>query len=85
LLPLPAIVEEVTSFEPGRRLAYRAIAGVPLANYHCDVLLTPRNGGTAISYTVAADQRLPLLEPVIVRIMATALLTALARAAAKAP
>jgi uncharacterized protein YndB with AHSA1/START domain len=78
--PMPAIVEEITGFEPQRRLAYRALAGVPLKNYAGEVVLTAQGSGTRIDYTVSADQRLPVVEQVLVRLIATGLLNALGRA-----
>ncbi len=83
-LPLPAIVEEITAFEPGRRLSYKAVAGVPLRNYHGDVVLEAAGDGTAISYTVVADQRVPLVEKAVTKAIATSLLGGLVRAVKKA-
>lgn len=83
-LPMPPIVEEVTAFEPGRRMAYKAIAGMPLRNYHGDVVLEETAGGTAISYTVGADQRVPLVEKALTKVIATGLLNGLVRAVKKA-
>lgn len=83
-LPAPAIVEEVTTFEPGRRLTYKALAGVPLRNYRGDVVLEEAGGGTAISYTVLADQRVPLVEKALTKVIAAALLNGLVRAVKKA-
>lgn len=77
--PAPAIVEEVTAFEPNVRLGYRALSGVPLRNYRGEVVLTPTAGGTAIAYTVTADQRVPLVEQGLVAVIAKVLLTALVR------
>ncbi len=83
-LPMPAIVEEVTVFEPGRRLSYKALAGVPLRNYHAAVVLEAAGSGTAISYTVEVDQRVPLVEKALTRVIATGLLGGLVRAVNKA-
>lgn len=83
-LPMPAIVEEITAFEPGRRLSYKALAGVPLRNYHGDVVLEAAGDGTAISYTVSADQRVPLVEKALTRVIANGLLGGLVRAVKKA-
>jgi uncharacterized protein YndB with AHSA1/START domain len=84
-LPMPAIVEEVTEFQPGSRLSYRALSGVPLKNYTGDVVLAPAADGvgTTITYTVSADQRVPLADKAMLRILGTALLAALARQAKK--
>jgi carbon monoxide dehydrogenase subunit G len=83
-LPAPAIVEEVTAFEPGRRMAYKALAGVPLRNYQGDVELRESGNGTAISYTVRADQRVPLVEKALTKVIAAGLLGGLVRAVKKA-
>lgn len=56
---LPAFVEEITAFEPKRRLSYRAVSGILLRNYVSDVELQPAGAGTAIHYTVSADNRIP--------------------------
>ena len=77
--PAPAIVEEVTAFEPNLRLGYRALSGVPLRNYRGEVVLTATSGGTSIAYTVTADQRVPLVERGLVAVIAKVLLTALVR------
>jgi uncharacterized protein YndB with AHSA1/START domain len=77
--PAPAIVEEVTAFEPDRRLAYRALSGVPLRNYRGEVVLREVPGGTEIAYTVSADQRVPVLEQLVVSAIARTLLAALVR------
>lgn len=77
--PAPAIVEEVTAFEPGRRLAYRALSGVPLKSYRGEVVLRDVTGGTEIAYTVLADRRVPVLERLVVAAIARTLLSALVR------
>ncbi|QJY50370.1 SRPBCC family protein [Pseudonocardia broussonetiae] len=73
------IVEEVVAFEPGRRLGYRALAGVPLKDYRGEVVLSPAGAGTEIRYTVEAEQRLPFGEALLVRGLAAGLLSGLVR------
>jgi uncharacterized protein YndB with AHSA1/START domain len=83
-LPLPPIVEEITGFEPGARLAYRARSGVPLKEYGGEVVLRPADGDrTRISYTIFATPRVPVIEGLLIRGIATGLLSALARAATR--
>ena len=77
--PAPAIVEEITAFEPGARLGYKALSGVPLRNYHGDVTLTADGTGTRIDYTVSADQRVPIVDQLAVAAIARTLLTTLVR------
>lgn len=74
--PAPEFVEEVTAFEPERRLTYVAVSGIPFRNYVGDVELRPAgDSGTEISYTVSADNRVP----VVAAVMANGLLFALKR------
>jgi uncharacterized protein YndB with AHSA1/START domain len=77
--PAPAIVEEITDFEPGSRLGYKALGGVPLRNYRGEVALSPSGSGTKIAYTVTADSRIPLVDKIAVAAISKVLLTALVR------
>lgn len=83
-LPVPAIVEEVTRFEPPHRFAYRALAGVPLRNYRGEVELSASGDGTVVRYSISADGGLPLVGAALTRAIAGVLLTALVRQARKA-
>jgi uncharacterized protein YndB with AHSA1/START domain len=76
---LPGFVEEVTAFEPERRLSYRGVAGIPFRNYVGDVQLRPAGDGTEIAYTVSADNRLPA----VAAMLANGLLFALKRQVAR--
>jgi uncharacterized protein YndB with AHSA1/START domain len=80
-LPGPVIVEEIVEFEPGKRLGYKALGGVPLKNYHGEVSLHEVPGGTEISYSVIVDKRLPFGEQTVAKVISKTLLTALARRA----
>lgn len=73
------IVEEIVAFEPGARLGYKALAGVPLKNYRGEVTLRPAGSGTEITYCVDADKRLPFGESLAVKGLAAALLSGLVR------
>lgn len=77
--PAPAIVEEITAFEPGRRLGYRALSGVPFKGYRGEILLGPSGAGTEIRWTLSADQRVPLAEKAAIAVVARTLLTLLVR------
>lgn len=74
--PAPDLVEEITEFEPGKRLAYKGLQGIPLKNYRATIDLRPLPTGTEITWTLQADSKLPgvALKPV-----AVGLLTALVR------
>jgi len=81
--PAPAIVEEVVAFEPGAKLGYRALSGVPFKNYGGTVTLTPAGSGTRVDYAITLDERVPVVEKAAAAAVARVLLTALVRAAKK--
>lgn len=81
--PAPAIVEEIIRFEPGRTLGYKALGGVPFKNYRGEVSLTAEGTGTRIAWAISVDQRLPLVEKVAIKTVATVLLRLLVRAVSK--
>jgi hypothetical protein len=78
--PAPAIVEEITGYEPDTRLAYKALAGVPFADYSGEVSLaaTPQ-GGTAITWTLTARQRIPFVEQLALKGISAGLLASYVR------
>lgn len=77
--PAPTIVEVVDRFEPGVALGYHATGGVPLKNYRGDVTLAPAAGGTRVEWTITADRRVPVVEQIVIKGIATGLLKALVR------
>jgi hypothetical protein len=78
-LPAYAIVEEIVDFVPQRRLAYRALKGVPLKDYLGEVELTSVAGGTRIDYSISAEPRIPIFDAAAVRALSRTLLAALVR------
>ena len=74
------LVEEIIAFEPDQRLSYRGVSGIPFRNYVGDVVLRPSGSGTAITYTVSADNPVPG----VAAVLANGLLFALKRAVKKA-
>jgi uncharacterized protein YndB with AHSA1/START domain len=80
-LPAPVITEEIVEFEPGKRLGYKALGGVPLKNYQGEVSLREVPAGTEISYSVIVDKRLPFGEQAVAKAISKTLLSALARRA----
>ncbi len=78
-LPMPHIVEEVTEFDPPRRFAYRALAGIPLRDYRGDVELAEHDGRTTIRYSISAESSMPLVATLASRAIAATLLAALVR------
>jgi hypothetical protein len=51
-------VEQVTDVEPGRRMAYTVLRGIPVRNYHAQVTLTPTATGTHIEWVAEWDRTL---------------------------
>jgi uncharacterized protein YndB with AHSA1/START domain len=81
---LPAVVEEVTGFEPGRLLAYKLISGLPFRNYHAQVTLALDSEGTHIRWAANADRRIPLVDRIGMRLIVRTLLRSLVRVAGEA-
>ena len=54
-----AIEEEITGFEPPRRLAYRIVAGLPLRAHEAEVVLTPRGEHTHLDWQVRFEPWVP--------------------------
>ncbi|CAM3897498.1 SRPBCC family protein [Smaragdicoccus niigatensis] len=61
-VPGPAIVEQITVFEPNKRLQYKALAGVPLKDYFGDIELHEIPNGTEIVYRISATERVKVVE-----------------------
>jgi hypothetical protein len=52
--------EEVVAFEAPHRLAYEVREGLPVRDYHAEVVLEPVGGGTRISWTADFDGANPV-------------------------
>jgi uncharacterized protein YndB with AHSA1/START domain len=59
--PFGTIREEITEFQPGRLLAYRALSGVPVPNWRGRVELVEHQGRTVIRWQVETSARVPAL------------------------
>jgi hypothetical protein len=51
--------ERVVAYEPGRRLAYELVTGLPLRDYHSEVALTPAGSGTEITWHSTFRPKVP--------------------------
>jgi uncharacterized protein YndB with AHSA1/START domain len=81
--PAMRIREEITAFEPGRRLAYRALSGIPIPGWAAEVALAERSGKTTIRWTLTARTALPganLILNLAARFLLSALIKAIHRA-----
>ncbi len=52
----PVLVEEILDVEPGKRLAYTVLRGIPVRNYRAEVTLTPSPDGTLIRWGASWDR-----------------------------
>lgn len=51
-------IEPVVEMEPGRRLVYEVIKGLPVRNYRATVELTPNGNGTDVEWRASFDRTL---------------------------
>jgi len=51
-------VERVLESEPGRRMTYTVVKGIPVRNYRAEVTLTPDGAGTRIRWSAGWDRTL---------------------------
>ena len=58
--PAPAIVEAITACEAPDRLGYRALSGVPFADYSGEVRLASRGARTEVTWSLTARPRTPV-------------------------
>ena len=64
-----AIEEEITAFDPPKRMAYRLIAGLPVKNYEAEVRFDESESGTAISWDISFQPRIPFTGTLLARVM----------------
>jgi uncharacterized protein YndB with AHSA1/START domain len=66
-----AVEEEVTAFEPPKRMEYRVVAGFPIRDHRGEVRLEPVGDGTRLVWEVQCRPRFPgtgwLLRPLLTR------------------
>jgi uncharacterized protein YndB with AHSA1/START domain len=76
-----AIEEEITAFEPPRRLAYRIAAGLPLRDHSAEILLEPAADGTELVWRARFRPLVPGTGWLLRRLLTRALGDAAARLA----
>jgi uncharacterized protein YndB with AHSA1/START domain len=77
------IREEITVFEPGRLLGYRALSGIPLPGWMGEVALAELDGRTTIRWSLSVRTALPgvgLFLDLAARLLLSALVKAVDRA-----
>jgi uncharacterized protein YndB with AHSA1/START domain len=81
--PAVRIREEIIAFEPGRRLGYRALSGIPIPGWAGEVTLAETAGRTTIRWSLSSTTKLPgarLILDLAARFMLSALVKAVNRA-----
>jgi len=76
-----AIEEEITAFDPPKRMAYRLIGGLPVKNYEAEVRFDESESGTAIAWDVSFQPRIPFTGGLLARVMKSGLQDVLDRLA----
>jgi uncharacterized protein YndB with AHSA1/START domain len=79
-----AIEEEITAYEPGKRIGYRLVAGAPVRDHSGDVRFEPDGAGTRIVWTIRFEPRIPGTGWLLRRLLERGVRDVLARLAAQA-
>jgi uncharacterized protein YndB with AHSA1/START domain len=61
----PAIVEEVVTYEPPNRFAYKALSGLPVSDHLGEATLFEQGASTRVSYTINYTPSFPAGEYVV--------------------
>lgn len=72
-LPGPPMREEVIGYERPSRFSYKILSGLPVRDHVGTVELSPKNGGTEITYAVKTTPTIPLAGPVFMAILKKAI------------
>jgi uncharacterized protein YndB with AHSA1/START domain len=74
-----AVEEEITRFEPAKRMDYRLIGGLPIRNHHGSIGLEPSGEGTRVRWEVSFDPLVPGTGGLLRRALRAALVQILER------
>jgi uncharacterized protein YndB with AHSA1/START domain len=69
----PPMREEVIAYEEPRRFAYKILSGLPVRDHVGTVELSPKDGGTEITYAVKTTPTIPLAGSVFMAILKKAI------------
>jgi len=78
-----ALEEEVTAFDPPRRMEYRLVAGAPIRDHHGVVRFEPDGAGTRVTWSIRFRPLLPGTGWILRAVLERAVRDVLARLAAK--
>lgn len=62
----PPLREEVISYEPSSRFAYKMLSGAPVRDHVATVLLEPAGAGTKVTYALRTTPTLPVVGGAVV-------------------
>lgn len=65
----PPVREEVITYDPPRRFAYRMLSGAPVKDHVGTIELTPAGEGTRMSYVLETTPKIPLVGFTVVALM----------------
>jgi uncharacterized protein YndB with AHSA1/START domain len=65
----PPVREEITDFEPERKLVYKLLSGLPVKDHVGTITLEPAPGGTRMHYSVETYPAIPVIGHAAVRIV----------------
>ncbi len=76
-----AVEEEITGFDPPKRLAYRLVGGLPIRNHEGEVRFDVCDSGTRITWRVRFEPLLPFTGAILTRLIRRSLRNVLDRLA----
>ena len=76
-----AVEEEITAFEPPRRLAYQIVAGLPFRNHEAEVYFEPLGPRTRVGWRVQFSPLIPGTGGLLARALRTRMTETLRRLA----
>lgn len=72
-LPGPPMREEVIAYEHPSRFSYKILSGLPVRDHVGTVELSPKDGGTEITYALKTTPTIPLAGPIFMAILKKAI------------
>lgn len=79
--PIKPVAEQITALEPNRLIEYKLISKTPIKNHLGRLTFTPDGAGTIVDYYIELESAIPLLAPVVLTTLQTALRVGMARLA----
>ncbi len=76
-----AVEEEVTGFDPPKRLTYRLVAGFPVRDHQAEVLFDVCDSGTRLTWRVRFEPWIPFTGGILTRLIRRSLRSTLDRLA----